>query len=773
MKYLIFWFFIISESLFAQQGSIKGILRSTQKAPISFASISLKNTKYAAYTNDAGQYEIRNIPYGTYQLDVSFVGFRSISKSISINKPQIEENIELVETANELNEVVVQAEKQSAALNQKAIAIKSIDIKEVIVQNSLLTDVADRISGVRIRRSSSLGEKSDISINGMRGNAIRVYIDGLPMEFLYPNFDISTLPLSNIKRMDVFKGVLPVDVGTDAMGGAINIITEQKSHSHLRASYSIGSFNTHLADFDLGFATKNHFFFNLNANYNYSDNDYSMKALVFEKNKIETVKRFHDAYKMVLGGFSMGVHSKKWADELRFTANYSNGFKELQNGARVSTTAIGEAKYFAKNYSTSLKYDKSFLNEKLKIGNITSYSFQSLDYIDTTANVYSWSGKVVGRAVAGEYVGESNNTTFYNNCINRSTLVYEINPKHKVLLSNLYANQKLTGKDYLKAQDERDYLGIPQYLTKNIVGLQYDGTIFPKLTVSTATKRFDYLVNGAENNTFLLVRKQDNFSGYNFGLKYNFTDNIFLRTSYERGYLIPLFQQFVGNGADIVRNTDLMPESSDNLNLGLSYGNSKNNDNLKINANLNGFWREQYNIIFLGSGITKRYDNADQVNTVGIEGDLILNFKKSWTWRSNITALRKRFSALKDPRNAFLEGTVFPNNPTFFGNTELEWQKTGLFQGADKFRAYIFYQYVAPFNHILIGQDDTYQNSPNSFVPTQHRVDIGTSYRFAKQAFTAAFNINNVLNAELFDNFLVPRAGINFNLKLIFEINKF
>lgn len=757
---------------FAQRATLTGLVQDERLEALHFASISLKNTNYATTTDEKGYFQLRSVPYGTYTLEVTLVGYKAVSKSIQINTSTVAQKITLVEELKELNEVIVKAEKASIVQEQKAIAIKSVDIKDVIVQNSLLTDVADRISGVRIRRSSSLGDRSDVSINGMRGNAIRIYIDGLPIEFLYPNFDISTLPLNNIKRMDVFKGVLPVDVGTDAMGGAINIITEQKAHSHLRASYSLGSFNTHLADVEVGLASKKNFFFNANASYNYSDNSYSMKALVFEDNKIKSVKRFHDAYSMTFGGVSMGVHSKSWADELRLTANYSTGYKELQNGARVSTTAIGEAAYSAHNYLASLKYDKAFLSDRLKINNIASYSFQELDFVDTTANVYSWSGKIVGRSGAGEYVGKSDFITYYKNYVNRTTLSFELNPTHKLLFSNLYAHQQLTGKDDLKLENERDYLEIPQYLSKNILGVQYDGKLNQNISVSTALKRFDYIVNGAENNTFLLIRKQDKFWSWNAGIKYNFNENFFARASYERGFLIPLFQQFVGNGADIVRNTDLLPESSDNINLGLSYSQNTSAD-IKISSNLNTFWREQYDIIFLGSSITKRYENADQVNTFGLEGDFILNFIKAWTWRTNLTALRKRFSALKDPRNSFLEGTIFPNNPTFFGNTEIEWQKSGLFQSTDKFRAYVFYQYVAPFNHILIGRDDTPKNNPNAFVPTQHRIDIGSSYRFAKPALTVALNINNLLNAQLFDNFLVPRAGINFNLKLIFEINKF
>ena len=748
-----------------------GIVQTTQSEALPHVSVYLENTDFATATDEKGRYLLENIPYGTYSLVFRLIGYRKVTKTIRVEDPASTENVQMTEVAQELNEVVVALEKQSSIQQQKTIAVASIDIRGVIMQNNLLTDVADRIAGVRIRRSSSLGERSDISINGMRGHAIRVYVDGLPMEFLYPNFDIATLPLGNIRRLDVFKGVLPVDVGTDAMGGAINIVTEQKAHSHLRASYSLGSFNTHLADFEIGLANRKNFFINVNASYNYSDNDYPMNALVFEKNRVERVRRFHDAYGMAFGGVSFGVHSRKWADELRFTANYSTGFKELQNGARVGTTAFGEVEYQARNYVLSARYDKTFMNEHFRVGNIFSYSRQTLNFVDTTANVYSWSGQVVGRTAPGEYVDESNYTTRYNNFINRTTLVLEASPKHRFVASNLLAHQRLTGRDYLIEEGERDYLGIPQYLTKNIAGLQYEGKFSERVEVSAALKRFDYRVEGAENNTLLPVGLKDGFWGWNAGLKYNFRNDFFVRASYERGFLIPFFEQFVGNGADILRNTDLIPEHSDNVNLGLHYQHAFPR-NLAVNTTLNGFWREQYDIIFLGNGLVRRYENADQVNTLGLEGDLIVNLRKSWTWRSNITALRKRFSALKDPRNAFLVGTTFPNNPTFFANTELEWQTNGLLNQADRFRAYVFYLFVAPFNHILIGRDDTPSSSPDSFVPTQHRVDVGASYRFAKPSLTAALNVNNVLNAQLFDNFLVPRAGIHCNVKLLFEINQ-
>ncbi|UBM58734.1 TonB-dependent receptor [Marinilongibacter aquaticus] len=767
-----FAFFWVRPAM-GQTGQVHGIVRDASGDPMVFASVSLKNTELAGLTDQTGEYRIARVPAGSYEISVRYLGYEPIEQKLEVvaNSDQ-RMDFELKIQTGTLDEVKVRAQKQSALQEQKAIAINSLDIKEHLTQNNLLTDVIDRVSGVRIRRSSSLGDPSDISINGMRGTAVRVYIDGLPMEFLYPSLDISNLPLGNISRVDVYKGVIPVDVGSDAMGGAINIVTRKKAYSRIRGSYTVGSFNTHLADLDLGYASQSKAFVNLSFNYNYSDNDYGMRALVYEENKVKKVRRFHDAYGMLFGGLSAGVHSKPWTDDLRFTLNFSKGFKELQNGSRIATTAIGQARYAVQNAAANLSYAKELIKNRLDFSTLTGYSAQDLNYTDTSTNVYSWSGKVVGKANPGEYTSNSRTLGHYGNFINRSTLKFDPGSGHRLLFSNLYARQQLTGKDYLLKEGKRDYLAEPQYLDKWISGLQYEWEIGRRWVFSGAIKRFAFAINGVENMTFEPVSKRDAFYSWNAGLKYVLGDGLFFRTSYEKGFLIPQFYQFVGNGADIVRNSELKPESSDNVNLGF-VSDGPLGGTWRLKTNINGFYRKQNDIIFLGSSITRRYENADQVRTYGIEANLTVQNTKSIGWKSNLTFLDKRFSDVSNPRNTFLIGTTFPNNPRFYANSELEWRKQGLLLPKDAYRAYVFYQYVAPFNHILIGDSDTPLTNPEAFVPAQHRLDIGTSYKFGQSRdITMALNVLNVLNAELFDNFRVPRSGISFNAKLIFEIYK-
>ncbi|RCR65679.1 TonB-dependent receptor [Larkinella punicea] len=755
----------------AQQYDLRGTVHDEAGSPLPSVTVYLKNTKYTTLSNGAGTFQINNVTGGKYTLILSYVGFGTVEKTIDLRTDTTLGTIVLTSTAKELAEVSVKAEKQTKVQETKPITISSIQIKDVVAQNVLLTDVVDRLSGVRIRRSSSLGDGSDISINGIRGTAIRVYIDGLPMEFMYPRFDISTLPIGQVKRVDVYKGVLPVDVGTDAMGGGINLITEQKMHNSLRASYNVGSFNTHLADFSLSLANSKNYFVTVSGAYNYSDNDYRMNALVFEKNKVEQVRRFHDQYRMAFGGITVGTHSKPWADELKVSLNLSGGYKQLMNGARVTNTAFGEAVYHANNLSAILNYTKSFLNEKVQFSTIGNYSREHINYVDTTRNVYSWSGAIVGRRSSpGEYTN-THSDTYTDSWVNRSTLTMALAPNHKLLLSNLYARQTILGKNYL-LDPARDYLRIPQDLTKNIAGLQYEAFFFNRLTFTAAAKRFDYNLNGAENLTLQLIRKKNGFWGWNTGLKYDLSPGLFARASFEKGYLIPQFYQFVGNGADVLRNTDLRPESSDNLNLGITVDRPVS-PTFRIASAVNGFYRKQHDVIFLGNTIFTRYENADEVRTLGVEGDVLLSYKTAFSLKTNVTFMRKTFAKIEAPENQFLVGAAFPNNPNFFANTEFSWQKGKLLSENDHFRVYVFYNHIATFNYIQVGKDNSPSKTPTAYVPTQNRVDAGLSYKLNKPGLTTSVNVLNIFNAELFDNFLVPRAGTSFNVKIIYEIANF
>ena len=55
---------------------------------------------------------------------------------------------------------------------------------------------------------------------------------------------LNNIPVNLADRLEVYKGVVPVQLGADAMGGAVNVVTNQKANNYLDLSHSYGSFNT-------------------------------------------------------------------------------------------------------------------------------------------------------------------------------------------------------------------------------------------------------------------------------------------------------------------------------------------------------------------------------------------------------------------------------------------------------------------------------------------------------------------------------------------------
>lgn len=124
------------------------------------------------------------------------------------------------------------------------------------------------------------------------------------MDGMSSAFSLSNIPAGLAKRVEVYKGVVPIELGGDALGGAINIVTDNSRRTRVNASYSYGSFNTHKSNVYAEHTTKNGFYVSLNAYQNYSDNDYKVHIDSYTKGDgsgqvVEgdfTVRRFHAMY---------------------------------------------------------------------------------------------------------------------------------------------------------------------------------------------------------------------------------------------------------------------------------------------------------------------------------------------------------------------------------------------------------------------------------------------------------------------------------------------
>lgn len=302
LQLISFW--IVSISAMAQNntGMISGKVLSLDGEAIDYATVFLKGTPYSCSTNEKGIYHI-TAPEGKYTIVFSSVGFEKYEIPVSIKPHQrVKQNIKL-KPATQLAEVIVVGSPLSKVRNS-AFNATAVNTRELVNTTKTLSEALAKAPGMKIRESGGVGSDMAVTMDGFSGKHVKVFIDGVPQEGVGSSFSLNNIPVNFADRIEVYRGVVPVGFGADAIGGVINIVTPRRQRRwFVDASYSYGSFNTHKSYVNFGQTLRNGLKYEINAFQNYSDNDYWVDSPVedfttgaINRKKPEHVKRFNDTY---------------------------------------------------------------------------------------------------------------------------------------------------------------------------------------------------------------------------------------------------------------------------------------------------------------------------------------------------------------------------------------------------------------------------------------------------------------------------------------------
>lgn len=117
----------------------------------------------------------------------------------------------------ELEEVEVVASGISR-VKKSAFNAVAVDTKELQNSTKNLGEALQQLPGMKLRESGGVGSDMQLMLDGFSGNHVKVFIDGVPQEGAGTAFDINNIPVNYAERIEVYKGVVPVGFGTDAIG---------------------------------------------------------------------------------------------------------------------------------------------------------------------------------------------------------------------------------------------------------------------------------------------------------------------------------------------------------------------------------------------------------------------------------------------------------------------------------------------------------------------------------------------------------------------------
>lgn len=774
--FLSFLLLLISISAFSQHKTmISGKVLSTEKTTVDFATVYLKGTNYGGTTNEEGIYHLQ-APAGEYTLVVSAIGYKTVEKPVKLMRGErTKMNVVISPQATELDEVVV-VSNGLTRLKRSAFNAVALDTKALQNSTQNLSEALAQAPGMKIRESGGVGSDMQLMMDGFTGKHIKIFIDGVPQEGVGSSFGLNNIPVNYAERIEVYKGVVPVGFGTDAIGGVINIITKKNRNKwFLDASYSYGSFNTHKSYVNFGQTFRSGLTYEINVFHNYSDNNYYVDTPVkdfttgaINKKKIEHVKRFHDTYhnEAVIG--KIGFVDKKWADRLMFGFTYSHMYKDIQTGVRQEVVFGGK---YRKGYSImpSLDYRKrDFFVRGLDVVLTANYNKNMTNNVDTSSYEYNWRGEMRPLRMPGEQ-SYQNTRSDNNNWNGTLTANYRIGKAHTFTFNHVINAFRRSNQSLLNEDSEAN--AIPKETRKNISGLSYRLMPTEHWNLSVFGKYYNQFIAGpvatsSAQDDYIRTTNSVSAMGYGAAGTYFILKSLQAKLSYEKAYRLPTNEEMFGDEDLETGDISLRPENSDNVNLNLSYNETFGKHSVYVEGGL--IYRNtkdyiQRNISDLSGGkYGATYVNHGRVETKGYNISVRYGFANWVSVGGNFTQMNVRDNVKTvtsgTNQESLTYGARMPNLPYQFANSDVTFYWRNLWKKGNTLSVTYdnLYMHSFPLYSEAVGSESEF------VVPTQFSHNLTLSYGIQNGRYNISFECRNLTNEKLYDNFSLQKAGRAF-----------
>tara|TARA_B100000900_G_scaffold203325_2_gene172404 strand:- start:29847 stop:31862 length:2016 start_codon:yes stop_codon:yes gene_type:complete len=528
-----------------------------------------------------------------------------------------------VKIKKSLQEVVVTAqfeEKNKQDALHDVIIISANTINNGGFSN--LSDVLKFQSNIKLSNDNILG--SQINIQGISGENIKILIDGVPViGRLNGNIDISQISLNNIDRIEIVEGPLSVQYGSDALGGTVNIITKKAEKIVPVFENYYESIGKYLSSLTLNHKYKNQQLTNsFTREYfnGWSEGD----DFIFlpQKTFADTTrfKRWKPKEKII----NKTTHYYLLNNNINLRSYYDYFYEKITNrGMPLETTnfatAFDDYYYtYRKNIGTELNIKQFYYSVQI-IAGLNNYERIKNTYL---TNLTSLSQSLLDDVSLQD-------TSSYQLIFAKATLFNNKYEKINYQFGFDYNKQNANGVRIINnKQEQTDYALFSNFeyqINKNLV-------LRPGIRIIYNDKYTAPIIPSTN-------------------LLYKFKSSR-IRLSYAKGFRSPslkeLFFEFIDINHNIVGNPNLNAETSDNYRLSLSLKNKVNA--IQYEINLSSFFNDINNKISL-SNVEDQYSyfNIEKYKTKGLK--LKFNLSKNYFSLTNSVSYIGRYNKLYRTQN--------------------------------------------------------------------------------------------------------------------------
>jgi len=565
--------------------------RVTDKgAGVPGVTVYIPDLRLGVTTDSAGYYKFNNLPSGSYLVEVHSVGYRLVTRTLSISGP-VTQDFVLTDQFVEESPVVVTGLSKATQIKRSPVPIVAVDHEQIAT--NLSTNIIDAIA--KVPGVSALTTGPNVSkpfIRGLGYNRILTLYDGVRQEGQQWGDEHGIeVDQYGVDRVEVIKGPASLTYGSDALAGVVNLIPtpaapEGKIIGNVQAEYQTN--NGLYGGSEMIASTRNGFEWMARLSHKQATN---------YQNKIDG-RVFNTAYNETDANLSLGLH-RGWGYS-HLSLSLFDDLQEIPDGTRDSATGkfmqqITEAGDYViasdaalKSYSMTplhqhVQHYRAYLTNNFVLGD--GRLAVNLGYQRSVRREYSHP-EIPYQEVAGLYLKlntYSYDVKYYLPEFDGWSLALGVN--------GMYQDNNVTsGTEFVIPSFHQFDVGPFALLKKTFGrldiagGARYDSRSFKNFGLYSQpdpVTGFDKAVSGADTAgaDFHFAPYSHTFSGFtgSIGATYNFTERFAVKANVSRGFRAPNIAEIGANGVHPgtgiyqIGSGDFKPEFSFQQDLGLEY----------------------------------------------------------------------------------------------------------------------------------------------------------------------------------------------------------
>ena len=195
-------------------------------APLSGASVELPALDRGVSTGSDGTFRLTGLPAGEARVRIRFVGYEAVTRTVALASGETATlDVALSSSTLQGEEVVVTGTPVAQQALEATQQIDAVSPQELETNRSANVGnlIAETVPGASSVQTGAQGGKP--VLRGLTGNRVRLLMDGIGQE--YYQFGVRHFPntaLTGAGRIEVVRGPASILYGSDALGGAINVI---------------------------------------------------------------------------------------------------------------------------------------------------------------------------------------------------------------------------------------------------------------------------------------------------------------------------------------------------------------------------------------------------------------------------------------------------------------------------------------------------------------------------------------------------------------------